>query len=61
MGGVDRPQFLALRTFCAAEFSGGDAAQGAGPGVDGGFGRGVALGIRRRKRIVHVLSVRHRG
>ena len=58
MGGVDRPQLLALRAFCVAQLARDGATQGAGPGVDGGFGDRVALGIGRRQGIAHVLSVR---
>ena len=58
MGGVDRPQLLALRTFCVAQLACGGATQRAGPGVDCCFGDRVALGIGRRQGIAHVLSVR---
>ncbi len=61
MGGVDRPQLLALRSFCMAQLACGRPTQRAGPSVDRCFGGRVALGIRRGKGIVHVLSVRQRG
>lgn len=53
MRDVDRPNHLALRVFGEAKLAGVSAAQRATAGVDGGLGRGVALGVAAVIMVVH--------